>query len=216
MDETMRQNYDGVVVGWDLSYDFRKICKAACILNGGAKTSNSSEARGKVKPAFFYATNDDAFDIVNGHCLPATGALLKPIELVTEKFGDLDPSKNRTSKLKAKSASDTESPYGSKAVVLGKPNPEFLLSVVRERKLDPKKCVLIGDRLDTDILMGKRAGIDTVLVLTGVHSEADVGKLGIQLTHILRSLADVNADGLVKLETHNLDQKVSDSTQSKL
>jgi ribonucleotide monophosphatase NagD (HAD superfamily) len=43
--------------------------------------------------------------------------------------------------------------------------------------LKPEDCILIGDRLETDIKMGKEAGIATGIVLTGVTREEDLTKI---------------------------------------
>jgi len=61
--------------------------------------------------------------------------------------------------------------------------------------LKPEDCVLIGDRLETDIRMGKESGIATGLVLTGVTSEETIRATrhssGIQPDFIFQSIADV-------------------------
>jgi arabinose operon protein AraL len=50
---------------------------------------------------------------------------------------------------------------------LGKPNPNYIKQIAEWENLDLKKAVFIGDRLDTDILMGQRAEMDTIFVLSG-------------------------------------------------
>jgi len=63
---------------------------------------------------------------------------------------------------------------GITPILAGKPNP-YLFSVAMERlKTQPEKTLVIGDRLDTDILGGFRAGCKTALVLTGVSTREDL------------------------------------------
>lgn len=51
---------------------------------------------------------------------------------------------------------------------MGKPNPYAWHLICREHGIkDSSKAIMIGDRMDTDILFGNRAGIDTCLVMTG-------------------------------------------------
>lgn len=126
------------------------------------------------KKSFFYATNDDDFDIVAGYAMPATGVLLKPIEALAR------PTRK-----------DEMPPFGAQATVLGKPNPEFISKVIEWNALDRKKCCFVGDRLDTDILMGNRAQIGTIFVLSGVHEERDIERLEIQPSYMLKSLAEL-------------------------
>lgn len=57
-------------------------------------------------------------------------------------------------------------------VVLGKPNPYLLkLALIDMNSPNPSKAVYIGDRLSTDIMAGFNAGIETILVKTGVYEE---------------------------------------------
>ncbi len=63
---------------------------------------------------------------------------------------------------------------GQQPTIIGKPEPTTLIMSARAMNLDPADCVMIGDRLDTDILAGARAGMLTALVLTGVSTRSDI------------------------------------------
>ncbi len=63
---------------------------------------------------------------------------------------------------------------GTQPVVVGKPEPLMVLEALHLFNLKASETVMIGDRLDTDILAGKRAGILTALVLTGVSTRDDL------------------------------------------
>jgi 4-nitrophenyl phosphatase len=63
---------------------------------------------------------------------------------------------------------------GVHPIMIGKPEPTTLLMSARFMGLEPSQCVMIGDRLDTDILAGSRAGMLTALVLTGVSTRAEI------------------------------------------
>ena len=58
-------------------------------------------------------------------------------------------------------------------VIIGKPYPSMIESLVQKTGCPKEKMVMVGDRLNTDIAMGK-AGIITVLVLSGEAQEADI------------------------------------------
>lgn len=58
-------------------------------------------------------------------------------------------------------------------VVVGKPSPIILEVALERLGVPPAECVVVGDRIETDILMGKRGGLATVLVLTGITRAGD-------------------------------------------
>jgi 4-nitrophenyl phosphatase len=68
---------------------------------------------------------------------------------------------------------------GVDPLVVGKPNPELVESCVGIMGITARETLMIGDRLDTDILAGQRAGTRTLLVLTGVSDRAEVIESGI-------------------------------------
>ena len=58
--------------------------------------------------------------------------------------------------------------------VIGKPNPYAIELICKNNGIaDKSKVVMIGDRMDTDIVFGNRAGIETVLVMTGCTESND-------------------------------------------
>ncbi|GBD15782.1 Acid sugar phosphatase [bacterium HR26] len=59
-------------------------------------------------------------------------------------------------------------------VVIGKPEPAIMLRAAALLGVEPAQVLAIGDRLDTDVLAGRRAGFRTALVLTGVATPADL------------------------------------------
>ena len=68
-----------------------------------------------------------------------------------------------------------EASTGRKAdVVIGKPNPGIVNSLAEEWGLEPGELVMVGDRLYTDIALGKTAGVKTVLVLSGETKREDL------------------------------------------
>jgi len=100
--------------------------------------------------AKFYATNaDSSFPVATG-LLPGAGVMVNAVKTCT----DQKPVK-----------------------IFGKPNPEGIQSILKDTNSNPNRSVIFGDRLNTDILAGNRAGIRTVLILTGVTKTSDVEKL---------------------------------------
>jgi 4-nitrophenyl phosphatase len=78
-------------------------------------------------------------------------------------------------------------------VMLGNPSKPAR-RIVRERLgLPPGDCLVVGDRLDTDIALGERAGMTTALVRTGVTDDRDLERSGVRPDYVLDSLADVGS-----------------------
>jgi arabinose operon protein AraL len=75
--------------------------------------------------------------------------------------------------------------------IVGKPSPITLEVTLARLGLTAAECAIVGDRLETDIAMGKAAGLGTILVLTGITREGDPGIARWQPDHVLRSLDDL-------------------------
>jgi len=93
--------------------------------------------------AIFIGTNEDASMAVGERKMPGGGTMVRGLA----KCSEIEP------------------------VIVGKPNPTSINIACEKFGLDKKKCILVGDRMDTDIMMGYTANIDTFLVLTGVTTE---------------------------------------------
>jgi NagD protein len=76
-------------------------------------------------------------------------------------------------------------------VVVGKPSPIMLEEALRALGLPPGECAIVGDRLETDILMGKRQGLGTVLVLSGITRAGDPRIAEVAPDVVLPSIRDV-------------------------
>ena len=66
---------------------------------------------------------------------------------------------------------------GQLPFVIGKPETPMLEMAMARMGTRPEETVMLGDRLDTDILAGQRAGMLTVLVLSGVSTREDLAKV---------------------------------------
>jgi len=77
--------------------------------------------------------------------------------------------------------------------IVGKPSAIMLREGLEILGLKAGQCAMVGDRLETDMLMARRAGLAGVLVLTGVTSAADLASLRVKPDYVLRSVADIAA-----------------------
>ncbi|WP_251329962.1 HAD-IIA family hydrolase [Haloplanus pelagicus] len=76
-------------------------------------------------------------------------------------------------------------------VVLGKPSDPALRMVRDRLDVPPAECLVVGDRLDTDVALGERAGMTTALVRTGITDETDLRRSDVSPDYVLDSLAEV-------------------------
>jgi 4-nitrophenyl phosphatase len=114
--------------------------------------------------AAYVATNADKTFPTEEGLIPGSGAIVAALSAAT----DIDP------------------------VVIGKPSPEMIGSCMAIMGTPPEQTLMIGDRLDTDILAGQRAATRTLLVLTGVSTRQEVAETGIVPDVIVETLADVS------------------------
>lgn len=114
--------------------------------------------------AHFVATNPDRTCPVEGGEIPDCAAMIAAIEAVTQKKVE---------------------------VIVGKPSPLMIQAAIDIMGLRPEGCIMIGDRLETDIRMGKEAGIATGIVLTGVTDEKTLKESSIHPDFIFQSIAEV-------------------------
>jgi NagD protein len=76
---------------------------------------------------------------------------------------------------------------------VGKPNPLMMRSALNQIEAHSETTVMIGDRMDTDIVSGLEAGMRSVLVLSGSTGEHEVDRFPYRPTRIVESIADVVA-----------------------
>lgn len=114
--------------------------------------------------AHFVATNPDRTCPVEDGEIPDCAAMIAAIEAVTLKKVE---------------------------VIVGKPSPLIIQTALETMGLRAEDCILIGDRLETDIRMGKEAGIATGLVLTGVTDEKTLKASTLQPDFVFQGIADV-------------------------
>ena len=116
------------------------------------------------KGAHFVATNPDRACPVEGGEIPDCAAMIGAVEGSTGK------------KVEA---------------IVGKPSDIMIQVAVQTMGLSPEACLLVGDRLETDILMGRKAGMATALVLTGVTKRDALKNSEIQPDYVWESIAEI-------------------------
>ena len=77
--------------------------------------------------------------------------------------------------------------------VLGKPSPEAVEMAREAMGVPLSECLVVGDRLNTDLAFGERAGMTTVLVRTGVTGDHTLAESDVEPDYVIDSLADIDA-----------------------
>ncbi len=113
--------------------------------------------------ALFIATNPDNTGPIESGIVPATGAMAALIEKASGK-----------------------APF-----FVGKPNPLMMRTAMRYLGVHSENTVMVGDRMDTDVVAGVMSGLETILVLSGVSTMADVEKYPYRPGSIVNSVADI-------------------------
>ena len=113
--------------------------------------------------ARFIATNPDPTGPSEAGITPACGAMAALIEKAT----------------------------GVSPFFVGKPNPLMMRTALNYLDVHSEDTVMVGDRMDTDIIAGVESGMETILVLTGVTRREDVSRYPYRPTRILGSVAEI-------------------------
>jgi arabinose operon protein AraL len=75
--------------------------------------------------------------------------------------------------------------------VVGKPSNYMTAAILNILKIEPSRCLMTGDRLETDVQMGINAGMDTALTLTGATTIETAQASMIHPTYIIHSLNEL-------------------------
>jgi len=116
-----------------------------------------------VRGARFIATNPDVTGPTETGIVPACGAMAALIEKAS----------------------------GRTPLFIGKPNPLMMRSALNYLGVHSENTVMIGDRMDTDVLTGIEAGMETILVLSGVTQREMVDSFPFCPTYIFNSVAEI-------------------------
>jgi NagD protein len=80
---------------------------------------------------------------------------------------------------------------GAEPYFVGKPNPMMFRSAMNRIEAHSETTVMVGDRMDTDVVAGIEAGLETVLVLSGSTQARDVTRFPFRPSRVYESIADV-------------------------
>jgi NagD protein len=83
---------------------------------------------------------------------------------------------------------------GVRPYFVGKPNPLMMREALRAIDAHSESTVMIGDRMDTDIVAGMEAGLQTILVLTGITTREEAQRFPFLPSRIVDSVADLVDD----------------------
>ena len=110
------------------------------------------------------ATNPDAFCPADGDEYPDAGGTMALLEVTTGRKVD---------------------------VVVGKPSPIMVEAILDLVGVPANRCLIVGDRIETDVRMGREAGMATALVLTGATTIEQLNKSTTKPDYVLGSVADL-------------------------
>lgn len=115
------------------------------------------------KGAKLIGTNPDISGPIENGIAPATKALIAPIEIAT----------------------------GKQAYFVGKPNPLMMRIALKKLGIRREDTIIIGDRMDTDIIAGIESEIDTCLVLSGITSENEINEFAYRPRYVLKGVGEI-------------------------
>ena len=107
--------------------------------------------------------NSDLSGPIEKGIAPACRALIAPIEMAT----------------------------GKQAYFCGKPNPLMMRTGLKRLGCHSAEAVMVGDRMDTDVISGMECGMSTVLVLSGISTEATLDEYAYRPSAVLDGVGDI-------------------------
>ncbi len=116
-----------------------------------------------LKGARLIGANPDLTGPIENGIAPATKSLIAPIELAT----------------------------GRNAYFVGKPNPLMMRNALKKIKCTREESIIIGDRMDTDMVAGIESEIDTCLVLSGITTRKTMPEFAYQPRYVLNGVIDI-------------------------
>lgn len=116
-----------------------------------------------IRGAKLIGTNPDVSGPVENGITPSTKALIAPIEIAT----------------------------GKKAYYVGKPNPLMMRIALKRLGVKREDAIVIGDRMDTDVICGLESEIDTLLVLSGISDRKTIDQFPYRPQYILNGVKDL-------------------------
>ena len=116
-----------------------------------------------LKGAKLIGANSDVSGPIENGIAPACRALIAPIEMAT----------------------------GTQAYFCGKPNPLMMRTGLRLLNCHSGDAVMVGDRMDTDVISGMESGMSTVLVLSGVSTRETLKTYAYRPTAVLNGVGDI-------------------------
>jgi NagD protein len=116
-----------------------------------------------IRGAKLIGTNPDVSGPVENGITPSTKALIAPIEIAT----------------------------GKNAYYVGKPNPLMMRIALRRLGVKREDAIVIGDRMDTDVICGLESEIDTLLVLSGISDRKTIDQFPYRPHYILNGVRDL-------------------------
>lgn len=125
-----------------------------------------------LKGARLIGANSDVSGPIENGIAPACRALIAPIEMAT----------------------------GTKAYFCGKPNPLMMRTGLNMLGCHSAQAVMIGDRMDTDVISGMESGMSTVLVLSGCSTRDTLKMYAYRPTMVLNGVGDIPARAKSKAE----------------
>lgn len=114
--------------------------------------------------ASFYATNADKMCPMPGGGIPDAGATIAALEHITGRKLEL---------------------------LAGKPSALIMEVALQKLELPPQRCMMVGDRLETDMRMGQQAGMVTGAVMTGASTRKEAEQMTPPPDYILESIAEI-------------------------